>query len=81
LPRHVRYAAAALLLLGFAAGCGDGGGSSPEQRVAALVERLRSDPQRLDALLRRMPKGADLQWSLEGELSAFERSAGRETAP
>jgi adenosine deaminase len=56
-----------LLLLGFAAGCGDGSsGAQPEQRVAALVERLRSDPKGLEQLLRRMPKGADLHSHLTG---------------
>ncbi|MEO8603134.1 MAG: adenosine deaminase [bacterium] len=51
---------AALLLLATVAGCGDGGSNSSAQRMADQVERLRADPQRLAALLKRMPKGADL---------------------
>src|SRR5205823_4113110 len=66
LRRRVHCAAAVLLLLSVVAGCGDDGGSSPEQRMAVQVERLRADPRRLADLLRQMPKGADLHSHLTG---------------
>jgi adenosine deaminase len=51
------------------AGCGDGGDSDSSgstQRMAARVERLRSNPPALRELLQRMPKGADLHSHITG---------------
>src|SRR5262249_37501123 len=64
-PR-VHFLAVAMVVL-TVAGCGDGRGEiCPEEQTATLVERLRSDPERLAELLRRMPKGADLHSHLTG---------------
>ena len=59
----------ALLLLPLAlAACGDAP-AAPEERMAERVAQLRGDPAALTALLRRMPKGADLHSHLTGAVS------------
>ena len=65
MTRVPRPGLALLLLPLVLAACGDAT-SSPEQRMAERVEQLRGDPDALVALLRRMPKGADLHSHLTG---------------
>jgi len=67
-----RSAGTWLLLPVLVVACGDA--TAPEQSMAEHVESLRGDPEALTALLRRMPKGADLHSHLTGA-ARTERSA------
>jgi adenosine deaminase len=67
---------ALVVIAGFAPLChgGDAGirtaGNAAEKRTSVIFSELRKDPLRLDAFLRRMPKGADLHNHLSGSVYA-----------